>query len=391
MKRAWWYYLPHFLLGTGVLWLCWRLRLVLAPFIIAYLLAALLDPVVDAIERRGCRRSWAVFAIFFVFLVLLGVGLLKVVPAAVNETLQFAKNVPGYVQKAPALIDAVEQHLGSPAVPQYLRDTITEHAGQITEKVAAQVVEWAQGVLQSVGFLVWLLIIPIATFYLLNDIDRIRARFLQLVPEQHRDTAQGIARDVAVVFLAYLRGLGTIALLNGIAMLIVLLACRVPYALALGIMAGVLYPVPILGPVITTVTFFIVATVTRGWSVGAIAGAAPVLANIACDNWLSPRIIGKSVGLHPVLSMLALLIGADLFGLVGMIIAFPVAGALQVVALRLLPRLRPAPEPLPEAVAPPAKPVRAVAAAASPKPTPAPASVPDKPPRPRATGKRRAT
>lgn len=346
MKRGWWHYIPHFLLGLGAVWLLWRLRLVLAPFAIAYLLAALLDPVVDAMERAGCRRGWAVWIIFGAFLLLFALGMWKVLPVVVSQVVQLARDVPGYVEKAPVWLDQLQERLGSPEIPQYLRDAVMQHVGQITSRVAAQVAQWTQGAIQSAGFLVWLIIIPLATFYLLNDIDRIHARALELVPEKHRGTVQDVAHDVGVVFVSYVRGVCLVSLLYGTAVLVALLVLRifglrVPYVVHLGIMAGVLYPIQVLGPIVTTLTIFLVAVLTGGWLAGVAAGVTPVLANLVFDQLVYPRVVGKSVGLHPLAAMLSLLVGAQLFGLVGMVVAYPVAGALQVVVRRLWPRLRP--------------------------------------------------
>lgn len=381
-KRAWWYYIPHFAGALAVLWLFYRLRTALAPFVIAYLLAALLDPQVRRMEERGWKRRRAVAAIFIVFLFFFLGVLFTIVPVAVSEIRQISGQVSTYVEqlqkralerqeatsalegpppvpnkpvpgaatgpplttppegsgiKLPAVLEEILHYF---QVPAYLRELVARHAGDVYAAVARRVGVWAQAVLGSVGFLLWLLIIPIATFYLLNDLPRVRRGLLVLVPQKNRATAQSVLQDVGEVFLNYLRGLALVSALYGLAIFLVLFLIGVPYAVALAILAGILYPVPYLGPLITVATIFIVACLSLGWSLGALGGGMALATNQVFDQWLTPRLVGRSVGLHPVLTMLALLAGAELLGLLGMILAVPVAGAIRAIVLRLMPWLQ---------------------------------------------------
>jgi predicted PurR-regulated permease PerM len=340
LKHGWWHYVPHCLLAVAALLLFHRLRLVLAPFIIAYLLAAALDPLVVQMEGRGWRRGRAVLCIYAVFLLLFLISLFTLLPVAVAQVGEFAREVPVYIEKAPRLFEDARQRLGAVEIPQYLRDAITRHVGSIATTVAKRVAAWAQGIIGSFGFLLWLVLIPVATFFLLNDIQRVRANLLRLVPEQQRSVAQAIAADVADVFIRYLRGLAIVAVLYGLFLLVTLLFLGIPYAVALGVMAGVLYPVPYLGPFVTTATILVVGAVTEGWGVALAAVGLSLFWNQVFDLWLFPRIAGRSVELHPVVCMMALLVGADLFGLPGMLFAYPAAGAVRIIGLRLLSHLR---------------------------------------------------
>jgi len=340
LKHGWWHYVPHCLLAVAVLLLFHRLRLVLAPFIIAYLLAAALDPLVVQMEGRGWRRGRAVLCIYAVFLLLFLISLFTLLPVAIAQVGEFAREVPVYIEKAPRLFEDVRQRLGAIEIPQYLRDAITRHVGSIATTVAKRVAAWAQGIISSFGFLLWLVLIPVATFFLLNDIQRVRASLLRLVPERQRSMVQAMAADVADVFIRYLRGLAVVAVLYGLFILVTLLFLGVPYAVALGVMAGALYPVPYLGPFVTTATILVVGAVTEGWGVALAAAGLSLFWNQVFDLWLFPRIAGRSVELHPVVCMIALLVGADLFGLPGMLFAYPAAGAVRIIGLRLLPHLR---------------------------------------------------
>ncbi|MDH7570139.1 MAG: AI-2E family transporter [Armatimonadota bacterium] len=351
MKRGWWCYIPHALAVLATLALLYRLRATLAPFFIAYVLAAVLDPVAQKLERRGWKRVFAVLCIFALFLAAFAGFLVLLVPIAVGQIKQLSDSVPNYVRNLPGLVDSVkaelaalplpgfvQERLGGLTLPEYLSALLEQHAEPAYQALLRQVGVWVQGIVGSLGFLLWLVIIPIATFYLLMDMPRIRVRCLKLVPMRYRGAAQSVAHDVAEVFFNYLRGLSLVSVLYGVMIWVILTALGVPYALALALLAGVLYPVPYLGPLLTTVTVVLVTGFALDWVKGAVGGAGVLGANVVFDQVLTPRVVGRSVGLHPVLSMMALLVGADLFGVVGMVLAVPAAGALQVVALRLLPR-----------------------------------------------------
>lgn len=343
MKREWWHYVPHVLLALLVLWVLSRLSLVLAPFAIAYVFAGLLDPLVVRLEKRGWKRGAAVAYIYGVLLLLLVIALFTVLPIAVIEVRQFTLALPQYVDSAKKWYQSWttqgQKPLSRIGGSDYLVQLAGQHAGDVGTMLAKRLAAWAQTAFDSVGFLLWLVLIPLATLYMLSDLPHIRARFLAMIPPRHRETARLIAHDAAAVFMGYLRGLSIVSALYGLGVLVVLAAMGVPYALVLGLMAGVLYPVPYLGPLITAATIVLVTGVTRSWGMGTAAGVAAVALQTAFDYGLTPRIVGKSIGLHPLINMIALLVGANLFGIVGMLIAVPTAGAIQIILLHLVPSL----------------------------------------------------
>jgi hypothetical protein len=194
--------------------------------------------------------------------------------------------------------------------------------------------------------LIWLVLVPLVAFYGIVDYHRIFAKLLLLTPKQSRDEVRGIASEVTVVFSKYLRGLGLICLLNMLATLVVLFlfpATR-PYAAALGLIAGVLYAVPYLGAICSTGLIALVALSSPdGGGVAMmlwVTLAMVALHQLFFDQVLAPRILGGHVGLHPILSILALMTGSTLFGIGGMLLAVPVAASVQIVVLHLVPRLR---------------------------------------------------
>jgi predicted PurR-regulated permease PerM len=189
--------------------------------------------------------------------------------------------------------------------------------------------------------LVWVVIVPIVAFYALRDYHLILAKALLLLPPEHRGSTQTYIAEVSGIFARYVRGLAIVSVLNGIATWLLLALLHVPGALVVGLVAGVLYSVPYVGAVLTVVFTAGAAFVGGGVQMMAWAvGLSVIMHQVLFDQVLGPKIIGGQVGLHPIISIVALLAGNLLFGIVGMILAVPVAACVQIGVLAFLPKLQ---------------------------------------------------
>ena len=322
------------------------------PFVVAVVVALLLDPLVDWVQARTTRkrRLPAVFIVFLLFL--LGfVGLLMfLVPNLMQQAGNLAENFPVYLNRVEKATDdwlSTHRQVGSVTLPENLRELVGRYSGQVSTVLRASIGHMVGIVLGSVSRLLSVVLIPIITFYLLVDIDRLRARFLFLLPEGVRGSFQRSAADVGDVFGHYVRGLMIVCSAYAAVAVIVLLALGLEaYALLLGVAAGALYAVPYLGAAITLLLASVISLAQGGGGgkVAAVVFALVVLTQVF-DNLITPRVVGGKVGLHPVLSLFALILGGELFGLWGMLLAVPMAASIQVVLYRLFPRLT-APTPL---------------------------------------------
>jgi predicted PurR-regulated permease PerM len=238
---------------------------------------------------------------------------------------------------SPGAIDAtlVKNHVSSPA-----RSLILTGVDQLHHTVAQSGTWIAQNGVRVASNLIWIVIIPIVAFYALKDFHLILAKLLLLVPRQRRDLVSTLVSEVSAIFAKYMRGLALVSLLNGLATWGLLAVLHVPNAFTLGAIAGVLYSVPYLGALTTILIVALVTFVAKGLDQMLIVVAANiVLHQIVFDQIISPRILGGHVGLHPILSIVALLVGNALLGIVGMVLAVPVAASIQIAVLALVPKL----------------------------------------------------
>jgi predicted PurR-regulated permease PerM len=241
---------------------------------------------------------------------------------------------------------ASHRNVGPFKLPASFEAVTATYSDQATQALKVSASRVGEIVLASASRLLSVILVPIVTFYILADIDRLRGRALFLVPEGLRQSVMRASADIGVVFGGYVRGILLVSLLYGISVMVLFAGFLKSYALLLGAVAGVLYIVPYLGPLVTSLVAAILSLIT-GHGIGStllILGLGLGL-NQIFDNVIVPRVVGRSVGLHPLLTMFALLLGGILFGLSGMLLSVPVAASIQAILFRLYPKLS-APTPL---------------------------------------------
>lgn len=335
---------------------------VLLPFMIAFAIAGLLDGQLHALEKRGYSRLVATLLVFIAFILLVVALLLYVVPLIVGQMQGLIRDLPGYIRSANDWFQEelqpylrrhhdLLQRLNLPEDPQELID-------RYSEQINAQVTAWMSNLLNYVtallGKLLWLILIPIITFFAMVDLPRIRQRVLGMIPEGSYPSVVTLLRALGVVWTGYLRGLATVAILYGITMAVVFTLLGLRYSVVLGTLAGLLYLVPYVGALLIALTsglvaFFggetqalwLFAVPALSWKYTLLVVGTAVVVNTLFDQLLVPRIVGGSVGLHPIASIFALIVGAKLFGIWGMLLAMPAAASLWIVLLALFPSLRP--------------------------------------------------
>lgn len=335
---------------------------VLTPFIVAFAIAAILDGQLQALERRGYSRRMATALVFLLFILVVAALLLYLVPLIVSQMQGLVQDLPRYIRGANSWFQEefqpflerhhhILQRLNLPEDPQTL-------VNRYSEEINKQITAWMSNLLQYVtgmlGRLLWLILIPIITFFIMVDLPRMRQRLMEMVPETSRQSVHTLAMALAVVWRGYLKGLVTVAIIYGATMSILFTVLGLRYSVVLGALAGLLYLVPYLGAMLIAVTSGLVAffggteqllwsytVAPLSWKYTLLVVGVALGVNTLFDQLLVPRIVGGAVGLHPVASIFALIVGAKFFGIWGMLFAMPVAASLWIVLLALFPSLRP--------------------------------------------------
>jgi len=363
---------------TTVLFL-YLVRGILLPFVIAIAISALLEPTIRKLRLRGWPRPLAIWSIFLVFVglfVALGVWLTPIVSQQVAgfrdrvDEITTTLTVPDdnanfFVRWNPVL--EVEKPASTSPVDRLLeqnRETLarlnlptTKRALylQFVEPQRANLGKSIQGFLSGflgiasgfVSQVLILLFVPLLVLLMLFNMETFRKRSVTWIPPAIRRSTIDILGDMGQVFTNYMRGVA-IAVFGYMAFMgFTLSVLGAPYALLLGVLFGALYLVPYLNVAISGTLLF-VATGLSGregnflyqtaspWAFAGFLLVVYVVCHFVFDTLVYPRFVGRSVGLDPVVSMFVIFSGGALFGLVGMIIAFPLAGAVKVILDRLL-------------------------------------------------------
>lgn len=328
-----------------VAWAIGSLQLVLAPFLTALLLAYVLDPVVDALERVKLPRALASGLLLLVVFALGSVVFVVLLPPAIDGIGDLLGEAN---QAGQTLLDLVRP---------WLARLPSDRAEEVAQEVLPQLGGWLQRLattlLHGVGsigrglsaagqVLSFVVITPVLLFYLLVDIDRMREGAVGLVPRAHRDGVTAFLAELDGLVAAYFRGQVIVSLVVGILTAALLVALGVPYGVAIGIGSGLLNLVPIVGFWIGLLLALLATLVgvTPVWPTLLWVGGGYVVIQQIEGQLLSPRIVGKEVGLPPVAILMGIVIFGSLFGLVGVLVAVPLTAVTRMVATRLLARYR---------------------------------------------------
>ena len=310
-------------------------RRVLTPFFIAFALAYLLDPVTDRLESLRISRTFAVLVLMAgVFSLVTGIGLL-VFPLLKLQAEHLVSNLPNYIAIMQEWMHPLLGVVGEPEKIQGILNRELLKIGELPLKVISSITSilWGSvaGLFSFILFLANLVIIPVVMFYLLRDYDLINKKMLSFVPARTREQVLSLIKEIDGVLADFVRGQLMVGLIMAGLYSIGLFFCGTPMSLFIGLLAGLASLVPYLGLVFGFVPAAILTFMqTQDWVlVFGVAGVFAVVQGLE-GMIITPRIVGEKIGLHPVAIILAVLLGAEFFGLVGVIVSVPVAAALNV-------------------------------------------------------------
>lgn len=313
--------------------LLFLLRGVLLPFVLGMAIAFLFDPLADRLEAWGLSRVVATSLITAGFFLLLVAALVLLVPVIANEVRAFSAALPGYMDRARQLLDTpaldrLRQMIASPAnnsQPEQFSGMI----GDVTGWLAGLLGQAVSGGLAVFNILSLLFLTPFVSFYFLLDWDRMVARIDALLPRKYAVTIRGLAQQINETLAGFVRGQTIVCFLLAVFYGVGLSLAGLKFGLIAGIIAGALSFVPFLGA-LTGLVISLGLAFVQYWphlTPIAIVVAIFVAGQTLEGNFLTPRMVGKRVRLHPLWIIFALLAFGSLLGFTGMLLAVPLAAA----------------------------------------------------------------
>ncbi len=308
---------------------------ILLPFVAGMVLAYFLDPVADRLEKAGLSRVMATVLILVAFVILLALGLVLLIPILSQQLSDFIGRLPEYLSRLQGLVTEYN--------PEWLKERFGVDPGSLREGLNS-LLSSSVGFLTAVFESIWnsgvalfniaglFVVTPVVAFYMLLDWDRMVRAVDSWVPRDHVDTVRQIATDINVSTAGFVRGQGTLCLILGVMYAVGLTAVGLNFGILIGIFAGLISFIPYVGSLVGLVLSLGVAFVQfwPDWPWIAVVAAVFFTGQFIEGNVLQPRLVGKSVGLHPVWLMFALFAFGALFGFVGLLIAVPAAAAVAV-------------------------------------------------------------
>lgn len=345
----------------------WQVRSVLPPFVIAFCLAALLDPLASRLQRRGLTRGKAVATIFGVSTVAVVIAAGLLIPTVVAQVRDLAQGAGKYSSDVGGFFEHFSANADRWYADPRRRDTLQamgikdppsvilkKSTGPISKAVSDMLASVQSSIAVAVGQALWLVIIPLSLFWFLLEFQRIRHWFMLLLPHDSREPFDRISQEIVEVFGAYVRGLAKVCALYALAAVLLFTMLRLNFSISLGLAAGAFYAVPYVGPLLALAS---AATIALAMGHGAgyvvLVIALFLVMHVAFDYGLTPRVIGGSVGLHPLLNIFALMCGATMFGMWGMLLAVPVFASAQRLITYFYPWLATGTPPDPSTASPP--------------------------------------
>ena len=349
--------LPRWVLTVGLsfagAWLLYTLRGVLAPVFFAFLIAYMLDPLVDRIEQsallrnRSYGRAVGIAVILAAFFAIAAVGFFVLVPRVYGEVAAFLRRLPALLERSRVELEPLLAEVGL-TIPSSLGQALEElhlDVQSVVSKGYAPFVSvmrsFVGGTATAVAGLVASLMIPVFAFYLLYDFDRLVARVADLIPPRMRHEAGSFFGDIDAVLSQFFRGQFTVMAILGVLYSVGYGLIGVPLALPIGALAGVLAFIPYVGS-LTALGLALLMTLLdwQGWTqLLWVAGVHSLIQGLE-GFVITPKIMGDTVGISAMAVLLALLVGAELLGFTGVLLAVPAAAVLKILFQRLERRYR---------------------------------------------------
>ncbi len=310
--------------------LVWALGDVLVPFVIGLAIAYLLDPVMQRLSRTGMPRAAAALIILLSFFVVVITVLGLIIPFAYREAVQLAQALPGYAEQARVALqpyfETLQTRFGAGDMSSY-QDMVQKWLGRVFSVGGDLVGGILSGGQALVGMIALCALTPLVAFFMMVQWEPITRWIDGMIPRGSYTVIKDLLHDMNTKLGGFIRGQLTVSFILGMAYALALTIAGLNYGFLIGVVTGILSVIPYVGSTFGLVTSLGIAWFQTGgdWSYIGIIAAIFLTGQFIEGNFITPRIMGQAVGLHPLWILFALLAGGTLLGLVGMLLAVPVA------------------------------------------------------------------
>ncbi len=303
------------------------LKAVLGPFIVAMIISYVLHPIVSMLHERKVPRTIAVLLIYAVFCAALTVILVNAIPMFIEQAQELNKHMPELSMRAQNLVSDINK---SSFLPESFRESLNKLLIHSEKKVSEALFDVVNNIGSMVNAVFVAFIIPFLAFYILKDFDVFERTVITYVPKSHRANIVRLLKDIDQALGSYIRGQFLVCVIVGLLAYAGYLLIGMPYALLLASVVAVTNIIPYMGPFIGAAPAILVAS-TVSFKMVVMVAIVNTICQILEGNVISPQVVGRTLHMHPLLIIFALLAGGEIAGVVGMILAVPIFAACKVI------------------------------------------------------------
>lgn len=326
------------LIISGLIFFLYIVRNGLYPFVIAFFMAYLLNPAVCYLERRGLGRITAILLVYAIVFSLLIYGGSRLFPIIIHELENFSRDLPMLVGTIDEQMQAFQMQYQNSALPYSLRISLDQRLVFLQNEGQTYINSLVDALMGLITHAIGLAITPVLAFYLLSDWYQFREEFLRMTPVRWRHEMSLVWKDLDKVLSGVIRGQVTIAFIVGALISIGLYLLNVKYALLIGILAGMLDLIPYFGAIIGATPAVTLALLESPYLAIKVILLFFIIHQLE-GTIIGPKILGESVGLHPLSVIFFVFVGSELGGLAGMLLGVPAAAIGKVLFQHLVKAL----------------------------------------------------
>ncbi|WZL71485.1 AI-2E family transporter [Clostridiaceae bacterium 35-E11] len=310
-----------------------------APVLWAIIFAYLLNPIVCLIEKKGIARIWSVIIVYTSIAGIILLFSITITPKITREARNLVELLPRYTKEINEFLNRIYIKIEQidNFSPQFasVKETIRSHIGEIEYYILDMIKSITSGIFSIFAQIVSLVLIPIFTFYFLKDAMYFKKKLRFIIPRNFRNELTNICKDIDTLLNRFIRGQLIVAACVATLSITALLTIKVNFAFLIGMIAGLFNVIPYFGPIIGAVPAVVFALLDDPSKAFWVIIAFTIIQQIE-SAIISPKIVGESVGIHPVVVILALLIGNEWLGIIGMIFAIPIAASIKIIGKHMM-------------------------------------------------------
>lgn len=303
------------------------LKAVFVPFIIALVISYVLNPVVGVLHRRKMPRTVAVLLIYTVFITLVSVVLINLIPMFINQTKELREQFPRMSIQAQQWTEEIKE---SRFLPPSIREGMRRSMQKAEQVISASIANMINGIDETINVVFIAFIIPFLAFYMLKDFQLIEKAALAFVPPKYRGKTVELLLEIDRTLGSYIRGQLLVCLITGTLAYIGYWLIGMPYPLLLASLVALFNIIPFIGPFLGAIPAVLMAF-TISLKMALFVALVNLAVQLLENNVVSPQVVGRTLKLHPLLVIFALLVGGELAGIVGLIVAVPIFAVIKVI------------------------------------------------------------